>query len=411
MKGFVGIDWASDAHEVCLLAQDGRVVKAKWRVEHNAVAMYALIDTLVSHGQGDSTSIAIGIEAPRGTLVELLVERGFAVYAINPKQVDRFRDRFSPAGAKDDARDAHVIADALRTDPRAFRRIRLDHPLVVRLREWSRLDESLGAEAVGLAHQLRELVYRVTPALLTLCPGADESWLWTLLQRAPTPAAQARLSTARLSQILRDHRIRRISAEQLRAVLTSTPVYTAPGVTDAVADHMRLLIPRLELVVAQRREAERQLERLLDMIETEIPAGDQCEHPDVAIVRSLPGIGTRVAARMLAEASQLLAARAYHALRAVTGIAPVTKQSGRRRLVIMRRACNVRLREAVYHWARVSTQRDPRTRASYAAARQRGHSHARALRGVADRLLRILIALLDRGQLFDPNYASNAVSV
>ena len=109
MKGFVGIDWASDAHEVCLLAQDGRVVTAKWRVEHNAVAMYALIDTLVSHGQGDSTSIAIGIEAPRGTLVELLVERGFAVYAINPKQVDRFRDRVSPAGAKDDARDAHVI--------------------------------------------------------------------------------------------------------------------------------------------------------------------------------------------------------------------------------------------------------------------------------------------------------------
>lgn len=410
MKWFVGIDWASDAHEICLLDQHGHVVKSKWRVEHTAAALGALVDLLVSQGAGDPASIAIGIEAPRGTLVELLVERGFAVHAINPKQVDRFRDRFSPAGAKDDTRDAHVIADALRTDPRAFRRLRLDHPLVVQLREWSRLDETLGAEATALAHQLRELIYRVTPALLTLCPAADEAWLWTLLQLAPTRATQARLSLARLNHLLRDHRIRRITAADVRAVLAEPPIYTAPGVTDAVADHMRLLIPRLQLVSTQRREAERQLERLLDAIEREIPAGHQCEHPDVAIVRSLPGIGTRVAARMLAEASQLLAERAYHALRGVMGIAPVTRQSGRRRTVVMRRSCNARLRDAVYHWARVSTQRDPRTRASYAAARQRGQSHARALRGVADRLLRILMALLDRGTLFDPNYTSSTVS-
>lgn len=273
MKWFVGIDWAADAHEVCLLDRDGRAVKTKWRVDHTAHALGALVETLLARSEGDPTCVAIGIEAPRGTLVELLVERGFSVHAINPKQVDRFRDRFSPAGAKDDTRDAYVIADALRTDPQAFRRLQLDHPLVVRLREWSRLDEALGADGMALANQLRELVYRVAPALLTLCPAADEGWLWTLLRIAPTPAAQARLSTSRLGQLLRDHRIRRVTAQQLHAVLMETPVYTAPGVTEAVADHMRLLIPRLEMLTAQRREAAQQLERLLDALEAESPRG------------------------------------------------------------------------------------------------------------------------------------------
>ena len=137
-------------------------------------------------------------------------------------------------------------------------------------------------------------------------------------------------------------------------------------------------------------------------LEAQAPAaGDQREHSDVAIVRSMPGIGTRVAARMLAEASQPLVDRAYHVLRACMGVAPVTKQSGGAATVSMRYACNGRLRNAAYHWARVGAQRDPGEPAYYATLRARGHSHGRALRSVADRLLRILIVLLERGQLFN----------
>ena len=145
------------------------------------------------------------------------------------------------------------------------------------------------------------------------------------------------------------------------------------------------------------------MERLLKQLEAEAPpVGDQREHSDVGIVRSMPGIGTRVAARMLAEASQPLVARAYHVLRSRMGLAPVTRQSGRRRSVSMRYACNRRLRDAAYHWGRVGVQQDPATRAYYSTLRGRGHSHGRALRSVADRLLRILITLLERGQLFNP---------
>jgi transposase len=399
---FVGIDWASAAHEVCVVDREGQVVE-RVAVKHDAVSLQAFIDRLLTRAAGDPARVIIGIEVPRGALVELLVERGFAVYAINPKQLDRFRDRFTAAGAKDDRRDASVIADSVRTDRQAFRQVRLDDPRIVALREWSRIDADLG-EAVGrVTNQLRDLIYRMAPGLLALSPGADDPWLWALLRAAPTPAAQQRLSLTRIERVLRTHRIRRVTAGEVRAVLQQPIIYTAPGVVEAVAAHLQLVIPRIELVATQRREAERQMTRLLDALEGDAP-GDQREHSDVAIVRSVPGIGTRVAARMLAEASQPLGDRAYHVVRACMGLAPVTKQSGRRRAVSMRYACNARLREAGYHWARTSLQRDPDSHAYYTRLRARGQTHGRALRSVADRLLRFLIGALKHGQLFNPQW-------
>src|SRR5712691_9479196 len=366
-RWFVGIDWATEAHEVCVLDPEGQVCDRR-SVPHSATALQAFVDALLERAHGDASTVAIGIEVPRGALVDVCVERGFGVYAINPKQLDRFRDRFTAAGAKDDRRDAHVIGDSLRTDPQAFRRVRLDHPLVIQLREWSRVDEDLAGDLTRMTNQLRDLVYRIAPGLLTLCPAADERWLWTLLRDAPTPADQRRLSLRRLERLL-----------------------------------------RVDLLAGQRRDAEKQLERLLDALDAQEPAaGDPREHSDVAIVRSMPGIGTRVAARMLAEASQPLVERAYHVLRATMGVAPITKQSGRRRTVSMRYACNARLREAGYHWARTGAQKDPASRAYYAQLRARGHSHGRALRSVADRLLRVLMTLLNHGQLFDLTHGQHA---
>jgi transposase len=407
---FVGIDWASKTHEVCILDRAGHVCERR-QVDHTAPALHDFVEALLTRAQSDLSRVAVAIETPRGALVELLVERGCAVYAINPKQLDRFRDRFTTAGAKDDRRDALVLGDSLRTDLHAFRRVRLDHPLVIQLREWSRVDEDLGAELTRLTNQLRELVYRVTPGLLRLCPGADEPWVWTLLRVAPTPQQQQRLSVRRVERLLRDHHIRRFTADEVHAALQAASVYTAPGVVEAVTAHYQLLLPRLELTAQQRRRCARELERLLDGLEAQEPApGDQREHQDVTILRSMPGVGVRVAARMLAEASQPLIERAYHTLRAVMGIAPVTRQSGRSRAVSMRYACNRRLRLAASHWARVGIQRDAASRAYYAALRGRGHTHGRALRSVVDRLLRVLVALLAHGRVFDPAHAPRSTS-
>ena len=126
------------------------------------------------------------------------------------------------------------------------------------------------------------------------------------------------------------------------------------------------------------------------------------EHRDVTILRALPGVGRLVAATVLAEASRPLAERDYQTLRTHAGSAPVTRRSGKKAVVSMRQACNPRLRNAVYHWARVSVQVDPRCHEHYDRLRQRGHEHARALRGVVDRSIAVLIAMLTSRTLYDP---------
>ena len=157
-----------------------------------------------------------------------------------------------------------------------------------------------------------------------------------------------------------------------------------------------MLLPRLRLIHQQRAECATQIEGLLERL------GESQEHRDVPILRSVVGVGRVVAATMLAEASRLLAARDYHGLRAQTGVAPITRQSGRRTLVCMRYACNPRLRQAAYHWGQSAARHDPVSRAHYERLRARGHNHARAVRGVVDRLLHVLIAMLTAGTLYDP---------
>ena len=240
------------------------------------------------------------------------------------------------------------------------------------------------------------------PISLALCPGADEPWLWALLPLAPTPAAAAHLREARLATLLRAHHIRRGTAGALREHVQPPALPVAPGVAEAASSHGALRLPRLQLLHEQRHACGQQIERLLPQLSAGAGSADpQRQHRDVTILRSLPGVGRTVAATMLAEASQPLAARDYHGLPTQTGGAPITKASGRRRVVRIRSACNRRLRQAVCHWARVSTPVDPLSRAHSPALRHRGHSHPRALRGVADRLLSILIAMLRTGMLSD----------
>ena len=107
-------------------------------------------------GAAEPSEIHAAIEVPHGPVVEALIERGFQVHAINPKQMDRFRDRFTLAGAKDDSRDAEVMASALRTDPRCFRLLGVPDPVVIELREWSRIAGDPGTERSRLTSRLRE---------------------------------------------------------------------------------------------------------------------------------------------------------------------------------------------------------------------------------------------------------------
>jgi len=399
---YLGIDWGNEAHQLCLVDASGRVCGERV-VPHTVAAVHDAVQWVRAQAGAPPAAIAVGIETPRGALVDTVIEQGFPVFALNPKQLDRFRDRFSAAGAKDDQRDAHVLADALRTDRRAFRLVRPDDPLLIQLRELARLRDDLQEEETRLTNRLRDQLYRIDAAWLTLSPAADEPWLWALLAETPDPQAWGQLPRRRVAAALRTHRIRRVTADDVVQALHQPRLTAAAGVTDAVAVRLESLIPQLILVHDQRLTTERRIDRLLARLATAAFAdGEPREHRDVEILRSLPGVGRMVTATMLTEATGPLAARDYGMLRAYTGAAPVTKRSGKRAFFVhMRYACKQRLRAALYHWSRVSIQHDAAARAYYDALRARGHAHARALRSVADRWLRILIAMLKTGTLYD----------
>jgi transposase len=395
---FAGIDWGSERHRVCLMNGSGQTLAERW-IEHSGDSLAELAAWLRQQTSDSPSRLAAAIEIPRGAIVETLLEHGFVVFSINPKQLDRFRDRYSPAGAKDDRRDAFVLADALRTDMHCFHMVKLDEPVMIRLRELARLDDELAQEQNRAVNRLREQFHRFFPQLLQLCQSADEPWLWDLFESAPWPARAARLTEARIARLLQQHRIRRITAAEVRAVLKTKPLTLAPGAAEAAIEHALLLLPRLRLLLQQRTDLARRIGALLDELAT--PAEDNHEHRDAAILLSLPGLGRKIAATMLSEASQAIADRDYHALRCYSGAAPITHQSGKKKVVLMRRGCNERLRNALYHWARVSVVFDPPSKKRYAAMRACGHSHGRALRGMADRWLKVLTAMLTTRTLYD----------
>jgi len=415
---YVGIDCGGATHQVAVLDAHGHRV-AERAVGHSGQELTAFVAWLHELAGPSLARVAVGLETPHGGPVALCLEHGAAVFAINPKQLERFRERASAAGAKDDRRDAVVAASALRTDRAAFHRLAPEAAALVQVRELSRVSDELREEAARLSNRLRAQLERYFPQLLTVVPAADEPWLWALLTLAPTPAAAARLSERRLTRLLRDYRIRRLSAADVRALLQAPALPVAPGTVEAVSAHVALLVPQLELVTRQHRACLTQLEAALTALagpEDDPPAAPNADGaagagptgaerlgPVVRLLCSLPGVGVGVAGVLLAEAAPALLAGDYHALRTHGGAAPVTKQSGKQRLVVMRYACNHRLRTALFHWARVSIQHDTAAHQYYAALRARGHSHARTLRSLADRWLRILTAMLTTGTAYEPS--------
>ena len=398
----VGIDWAQDFHEVCVLEPDGSG-QLERTVKHTATALDEFCRWLSARADGDNGSVFVAIEVPHGPVVETLLDRGFTVFSINPKQLDRFRDRFSVAGAKDDRLDALVLADTLRTDRRHYRRLVPLDPTTVELREWSRMHEDAKHDVNRVSNRMREQLRRYFPQLLEV-GDVTERWILDLWEKAPTPERAGRLRVATVAKILKRRRIRRLTADEVVEVLRQPAFRVAPGTAEAAAAHIGLLLPQLRLALGQRSECEKQLGRILDaMASSDDTEGERSEQCDVAIMLSFPGLGIINVAALLAEAWQAIAARDYHALRSYTGQAPVTRRSGKRlHVVFMRQACNDRLRDTMYHWARVAAQVDPYCKAQYAALRLRGHGHARALRTVGDRLLAALCAALRAGTAYDP---------
>jgi transposase len=401
---YIGIDWATEEHALCVMDAESRIINE--RKIPNDTTLFEVIVKLI--GGAAPNEVFIAIESRRLVLVEALVGYGFKVFTINPKQSERFRDRFTVAGAKDDRFDARVLASALRTDTDLFRAVEMETEQQVRLRIATRMEGVLQAQFREAANRLRDVIMSSVPLLLSLCSGADEPWFWELATLATSPEVARTLSDEAVVEVLKAHRIRRIKLSDVRSVLNSGHLSAAPGVCEGAEWQAKLIIDQLKLLKAQVKSCQIEVERFLHELS---PAKDGLS--DVQIILSAPGFAAHCTAVLLAEAGPQVARRSYAELRSVCGVAPVTKSSGKKRtrskwqrgnapangVVVMRQAANMRLRDAMHH-AGTAAIRDPRFKPIYARLRAAGANHARAIRGVGDRLLHVIVGMLRSRTLY-----------
>src|SRR3954466_8374126 len=213
-------------------------------------------------------------------------------------------------------------------DPHLFRPVQAGDLAVIALREWSRLAEELQHERVRLGNRIRQQLWRYYPQLLAVSDDVTAEWVLDLWTLAPTPAKAARLRETTLARLLQEHRIRRVEAEQVVGLLRQPAIPVAEGVTEAAVLHLRSLVARLRLGNREFHQAERKLDELCATLR-ESTAGPGGAPPDATVLSSVPGVGPVTLAILLTEAAGPISRRDYAALRTLSGVAPVTKRSGK----------------------------------------------------------------------------------
>jgi transposase len=397
----VGVDLGQWLHQACVLDANGEFLEERG-FEHSLSALSIITDWLLNLAGNDAERIAVAIEKPHGAVVETLLNSGIAVFSINPKQVDRFRDRHSMSGAKDDRHDAFVLADALRTDGHRFQRLHLPPPEIVGMRELLKTRDQLVKNHVALSSQIRDLLTRCWPHLVSLAPRdkALDSFFCELLQLFFDASETADLAP-KVKDLVSKFRIRRVQPEQILETFQQSPLRVAPATIEATSAHLKLLLQQLLLVRRHRRDSDQLLEKWF----RQQRATDE-PYTDAAIIASFPGVGAFVLASVLSFAHDPVRLRNLDAFRSLSGIAPVTQKSGKRGQkkpkILMRRARSLPLNNALHHWARVAVLQDHAFKEHYDRLRERGHTHARTLRGVMDRILTMAVAMLRDRTLYDP---------
>jgi transposase len=392
---FVGIDWAAETHAICVEDAGGRVID-RFTIGHGSEGFEQLVRRLARHGDPGLSPVAI--ERPDGRLVDRLLEAGHPVVPVRTTAIKAWREAEIGSGAKSDPGDARVIAEYLRLRQHDLREL---HPFSAEtraLRAVVRTRSDLVDARVAASNQL-------SATLAAFWPGAGEVFadVWSeislaFLERYPTPSAADHLGEARMAGFLRKHGYsgRRTPAELLER-LRGAPAGIADGPESEA---------RRDVVLAMVRVL-RTLNRSIKDLDRSV-AAHLGEHPDAEIFRSLPRAGEVNAAQMLAEWGDCR--EAYdgpEAVAALSGMAPVTRRSGKHLAVGFRWACNKRFRNAMATFADNSRHASPWAAAVYAGAIARGKDHPHAIRILARAWIRVIFRCWLDGVAYDPaNHAA-----
>jgi hypothetical protein len=393
MRLFMGDDWAQDHHDIELMDQAGTVL-ARRRLAEGVAGMaqlHALVGGLLGEDADDS-EVRVGIETDHGPWVMALIAAGYRVYPVNPQQSARFRARYQVSGAKSDAGDAHVLADMVRTDSHQLREAAGDSPEAAGIKVLARTHKTMIWERTREVQRLRHQLLEYFPAALEAFADLDAPDVLELLGKAPDPQQAARLTRAQVSAALKRARRRAIKdkTEAILAALRTDQLTQPPALTAAYAATVRSLIAIIAALNEQVKVLQGQVEEHFG------------QHPDAEIYLSQPGMGAILGARVLAEFGDDPARYADgKARRNYAATSPITRASGKKKVVAARFVHNDRLVDALHAQAMAALTGSPGARALYDELRARGISHNDALRRIANRLVTILHGCLKTATLYD----------
>ncbi len=395
MMIFVGIDWAEAHHDVCVLDSDGDVLATR-RIPEGLEGVARLHALLGEHAD-EADDVVIGIETDRGLLVGALVAAGYLVYAVNPLSASRYRERHTTSRAKSDRGDARMLADLVRTDRHHHRPVAPDSELHGAVKILARSHQNLiwarGRQLNALRSSLREYY----PGALVAFEELGHSDALAVLAVAPHPEQGRKLSETRIiSALRRGGRKRNLEkqARRIRAALRQ-PQLAAPAlVAEAQAANTSALVAVITAMSEQITKLEASLTESFE------------RHPDAEILRSLPGLGAILGARVLAEFGD--APDRYgdaKGRRNYAGTAPITRASGTSHVVVARFARNKRLFDACYQWAFCALTASPGAKAYYDDHDPGPRTAKVARRKLANKLVGILHGCLTHGTLYDESVA------
>lgn len=389
---FAGDDWAQDHHDVELMDEAGRVL-AKRRLPEGVAGMarlHEMIGQLL--GEDADAEVVIGIESDHGPWVAALAAAGYTVFAVNPLQASRYRERHGVSGAKSDAGDAHMLADMVRTDSHQLRAVAGDSADAEGIKVLARTHKTLIWERTRQVQRLRHQLLEYFPAALDAFDDLDAPDTLELLGKAPDPARAAELTRAQISAALKRARRRNIpdKATAVLAALRREQLGQPPAVTAAYAVTVRSLIALITVLNEQVKTLQGQVEENFG------------RHPDAEIYRSQPGMGAILGARVLGEFGDDPDRYADgKSRRNYAATSPITRASGKKKVVAARFIHNDRLVDALNSQAFAALNASPGARALYDDLRARDIEHNDALRRLANRLVGILHGCLKTRTLYD----------
>jgi transposase len=396
---FVGDDWAEAHHDVEVVDEVGRVL-ARRRLPEGVAGLAALHALIADHlgDHAEPAEVLVGIETDRGPWVQALVATGYSVFAVNPLQVARYRERHGVSGAKSDPGDAHVLAELVRLDRAHHRPVAGDSETAEQIKVLTRSHQGLIWSRQRQTNTLRSMLREFYPAAL-LAFGEDLSGRDALavLAIAPTPERGRTLPRSKIEATLRRAGRRRnhaAVAERIQAALRSDQLAARPGVVGAYGVSVQALVAVITELVAQTA-----------VLEAEVGASFG-RHPDAEIYLSQPGLGPVLGARVLAEFGD--DPHRYADTRArknYSGMSPITRASGTKRVVLARHTRNRRLADALYQQAFAALTTSAGARRYYDTHRARGATHHQALRALSNRLVGILHGCLRHHCRYDETTA------